>query len=775
MTAMSLSLNREARIQPPHLARTAMVYVRQSTAKQVAQHQESTRRQYLLVETAQHLGWPRPRITVIDDDLGLSGTSSTQRLGFQRLVAAISLGEVGVVLVTEVSRLSRLNSDWHRVIELCAVFETLIADEDGLYDPRNPNDRLVLGLKGTLFSAELHILRARMRGGLLTKARRGALALRLPVGYRRLADGTVVQDPDEQVCATLGTLFDQFARLKTARGVQRYFARHQLQMPRYLQSGPTAGRLYWATPTYQMIHLTLANPAYAGVFVYGRRVQQAQPGALPGEPLRIRTHRRPLDEWEIVVPNVYPGYITEAQYYANRQTLAANRYNFAQRRPGAPREGRGLLVGIVVCGRCGRRMTASYGSDHHVYHCRREQMTYDLPLCQSFPLQYLDAAVREAFFAAIQPARLDTILTALETLEQERQVLDRQWQLKLERARYDVGLAQRQYDACDPDNRLVARALETRWNAALLAVQDLERDYAAARRTELAPLSAAEQEAVRRLAADLPAVWEAPTTTPADRKRLLRLVVQEVTVTVQDTRPRRATVAILWSGGLVTTQTVTCPPVGWHCTTDAAVVERLRALAQQLPDHQIADQLTAEGLCTKTGKAWTYGRVASIRKQHHIATACPVDPGAGAGMARADGRVSVAVAAQRLGVSSSLVHVWLQQGALTSEQSEQRTRQSYRWVRLTAADLARLDGRHDWCRFPTVRQVMRERGWSRAETWTQVRAGAYLAYRHAAGQHWEWRLQALPCILAPGAPHRASHGAVANHAAEAGTLAAPYD
>lgn len=774
---MTLSLHRETRIHPQHLARTAMVYVRQSTPKQVAQHQESTRRQYLLVETAQRLGWPRPRIVVIDDDLGLSGTSSTQRLGFQRLVATISLGEVGVVLVTEVSRLSRLNSDWHRVIELCAVFETLIADEDGLYDPRDPNDRLVLGLKGTLFSAELHILRARMRGGLLTKARRGALALRLPVGYRRLADGTVVQDPDEQVRTTLGILFAQFARLQTARAVQRYFAQHHLQMPRYVQQGPAAGHLSWVLPTYQMIHLSLTNPAYAGLFVYGRRVQQAQ----PGDPLRTRTHRRPVDQWEIVVPDVYPPYITKAQYDANRATLQANRYNFAQRRLGAPREGRGVLVGLVLCGRCGRRMTPSYGSDHHVYHCRREQLTYDRPLCQSFPLRYLDEAVRDAFFAAIQPARLETILTALDTLERERQALDRQWQLKRERARYAVGLAQRQYDACDPDNRLVARALETRWNDALLALQEVERDYAAVRQTDLAPLSAAEHQAVQRLADDLPAVWDAPTTTPADRKRLLRVVVQAVTITVENTRPRRAVVTILWSGGLVTTHTVTCPPVGWHGTTDATVVERLRTLAQQLPDHHIADQLNAEGLRTKTGKAWTYARVASIRKQHQLPTACPLDPGAGPaagapGTGRGDGRLSIAGVAQRLGVSPSLVHVWIQQGALTSEQTEQRTRQSYCWVRLTGADVARLDGQHDWRRFPTVRQVMREQGWSRAETWAHVRAGAYLAYRHPTGQHWEWRLQALPPTTpSTTTPQREAPNAPGRPATPDTTVAEPYD
>lgn len=368
-------MTRETLVQQTHLARLALIYVRQSTTKQVALNQESTRRQYQLTETAQRLGWPQPRIQVIDDDLGLSGASSTQRNGFQRLVAAISLGEVGLVLVTEVSRLSRLNSDWHRVIELCAVFETLIADEDGIYDPRDPNDRLVLGLKGTLFSAELHILRARMRGGLLNKARRGALALRLPVGFRRLGDGTVVQDPDDQVRTILQTLFNQFDRLKTGRAVQRYFAQHELQLPRYVQSGPERGRLYWTRPTYQAIQQILTNPAYAGIFVYGRRIQQMQ----PGEPPRLVLHRRLIDEWEIVVPNIYPGYITEAQYYANREILRANLFNFDKRRPGAPREGVGLLVGIIICGRCGRRMTANYGSDHQVYHCRREQITYDQP------------------------------------------------------------------------------------------------------------------------------------------------------------------------------------------------------------------------------------------------------------------------------------------------------------------------------------------------------------------------------------------------------------
>jgi DNA invertase Pin-like site-specific DNA recombinase len=349
-------MTRDRLIQANHLARQAIIYVRQSTTNQLALHQESTRRQYQLTETAQRLGWPQPRIVVIDDDLGLSRASSTQRTGFQRL-----LGEVGLVLVTEVSRLSRLNSDWHRVIELCAVFDTLIADEDGLYDPRDPNDRLVLGLKGTLFSAELHILRARMRGGLLNKARRGALALHLPVGYRRLGDGSVVQDPDDQVRSTLQTLFDQFALLSSGREVQRYFIEHQLQMPRYVQSGSDLGRLYWVPASYQMIQQVLTNPAYAGIFVYGRRLQQVR----AGDPPRIANHRVLIEEWQIVLPHIYPAYIPEAQYYSNRQTLRANMYNFAKRHVGAARQGPGLLVGMLICGQCGRRMTPSYGSAHH--------------------------------------------------------------------------------------------------------------------------------------------------------------------------------------------------------------------------------------------------------------------------------------------------------------------------------------------------------------------------------------------------------------------------
>ena len=316
------------KIEPRHLTRRAIVYIRQSTPRQVLNNQESTRRQYQLAERARQMGWAAPQVEVIDEDLGLSGASSHLRTGFQRLVAAIGLGEVGIILVTEVSRLSRRNSDWHRVIELCAVFRTLIADEDGVYCPQDPNDRLLLGVKGTLFAAELHILHARMRGNLLNKARRGELALRLPVGYRRLGDGTVVLDPDDEVRAALIRIFERFALLRNARAVQRYLAEHGLKMPRLIQQGAEAGRIVWVRPTYQMIQQVLTSPVYAGVFVYGRRKQEVS----PGDPPVVTNRRRPVDEWEIVIPGVYPAYLSHDQYLLNRRSLQDNLYNFAAKK-----------------------------------------------------------------------------------------------------------------------------------------------------------------------------------------------------------------------------------------------------------------------------------------------------------------------------------------------------------------------------------------------------------------------------------------------------------
>ena len=727
-------MSHAAAILPHHLSRTAMVYVRQSTPKQLLRHQESTRRQYQLAERARSLGWPQPRIVVLDEDLGRSGTESRARVGFQRLVSAIGLGEVGLVLVTEVSRLSRLNSDWHRVLELCAVFDTLIADDEGIYDLRDPNDRLVLGLKGTLFAAELHILQARMRAGLLNKARRGALSLRLPVGYRRQHDGTVVLDPDEQVQWTVRTLFDRFATFKNARAVQRSFQAEGILMPRAIQDGVDHGQVSWVTPTYQMFTQVLTSPVYAGMFVYGRRVQQT----CPGDPPSRFAHRLAQDEWEIVVSDVYPAYISEEQYARNREQLRANMYNFVHRHPGAPREGTALVQGLVLCGRCGRRMQVHYSKQGPRYVCRDDAMRYAAATCQTFGQRYLDEAVCACFFEAIKPAQLDTLLAALETLEQERKNRKRGWQLRLERARYAVRLAQRQYDAVDPENRLVARELEKRWNEALEALGKLEREYAVASATTLAPLTPEEQEAVRQLTLDVPTVWDAETTTMADRKRLLRTIIQEITLT--PIAPRHATMTILWSGDVTTRHEIICPPIGWHCVAPAALLERLRELASRLPDHRIAELFNAEEVRTPTGKAWTAGRVASLRKQHAIATACPTEPGAVA--VRGDGLSSTNEAARRLQISSSLVHVWLAHGVLTGDQ---RAAGSDQWVSLTEQDVARLSGQAPCADFPSIHDLMRLHRCSAEEVWQSGRRGTYLPYRRRAGGRWEWRFCPQVC------------------------------
>src|SRR5579863_969783 len=727
-------MSHAAAILPHHLSRTAMVYVRQSTPKQLLMHQESTRRQYQLAERARSLGWPQPRIVILDEDLGRSGASSQERVGFQRLVSAIGLGEVGLVLVTEVSRLSRLNSDWHRVLELCAVFDTLIADDEGIYDLRDPNDRLVLGLKGTLFAAELHILQARMRAGLLNKAQRGALELRLPVGYRRLHDGSVVLDPDEQVQWTVRTLFDRFAHLKNARAVQRSFQAEGLLMPRFIQDGVDHGQVLWVKPTYQMFTQVLTSPAYAGMFVYGRRVQQT----CPGDPPSRFAHRLAQDEWEIVVSGVYPAYISEEQYARNREQLRANMYNFVYRHPGAPREGTALLQGLVLCGRCGRRMQVQYNKHGPRYVCRDAAMRSAASTCQSFGQRYLDEAVSACFFEAIKPAQLDTLLVALENLEQERKNRERGWRLRLERARYAVRLAQRQYDAVDPENRLVARELEKRWNESLEALDKLEREYAVAQKTTLAPLTPEEQEAVRQLSLNVPAIWDAETTTMADRKRLVRTIIQEITLT--PTAPRQAMMTVLWSGNVTTSHEIICPPMGWHCLAKASLVERLRELASRLPDHQIAELLNAEEVRTPTGKAWTAGRVASLRKQHSIATACPVEPGAVA--VRGDGLISTTEAARRLHISSSLVHMWVGHGVLTGDQ---RAAGSDRWVSLTEQDAARLSGQVPCADFPSIRDLMHRHQCSAEEVWQYVRRGDYLPYRRRAGGRWEWRFGPPHC------------------------------
>jgi hypothetical protein len=478
-------------------------------------------------------------------------------------------------------------------------------------------------------------------------------------------------------------------------------------------------------------------------FVYGRRRREV----VPGDPPALINRRVALTEWDILVPGVYPAYLTYDAYLANRRTLQDNLYNFALKGSGAPREGPALLAGLVVCGRCGRRMAVSYGSAHHCYHCRRAQADYGEPQCQSCPVGALDALVTSVFLEAVAPAGLEATLATLETLERDREAIDRQWLLRLERARYEVALAQRQYDAVDPDNRLVVRELERRWNAALSALETLESDYALMQRTDLLPLDAAERDEVRRIAADLPELWRAETTTAVDRKRLLRLAIAAVTV-MADRAAHRIDAVILWTGGATSTHTASLPPVGLHAVTDAAVISRIRELSKDRPDHAVAQALNAAGLRTQTGKEWTYARVQSMRKLYAIPTGCPIRTGSME--PRADGRCSGRAAARRLGVSASLVHLWVQHGIISCDQ---RCSRSKLWVRLTDTDIARLDGSADVSGLPTLTEVAEATGMEREAIWKRIRQGDYIAFRTSRGRgQWEWRLQEHPAADETASP-----------------------
>ena len=457
-----------SKVTTTHRAKLAYIYVRQSSLSQVLQHGESTGLQYRLVERAVHLGWPTDRVEVIDDDLGKSGASVEHRYGFQLLMAAIGLGRVGLVLSLDASRLARNNSDWYRLIELCSMFGVLIADSEQLYDPRLYHDRLILGLSGMMSEAELHHLKMRLHAGARHKAERGALALPLPVGLVRQRDGTVILNPDEEVQARLRLIFAKFIELGSARAVRNYLASKQLRIPSRPVSGPVPHDTVWNPPRSSTIRRMLHNPAYAGAYAYGQQgadpVRQ-QPGRRSSGVVRL-----PMDQWAVCLHDVYPAYIPWETSLANQARLQANRTWFSQGGQGVPRDGKALLQGIALCGRCGRRMQLRYSGpqgDFPVYRCGLEAQDYGGTHCQEVRAPGVDKAVEDLVLAALAPERIALALEALGQLELEINALERQWQLRLERARYEAQRAQRQYDAVEPDHRLVARTLESQWEAKL--------------------------------------------------------------------------------------------------------------------------------------------------------------------------------------------------------------------------------------------------------------------------------------------------------------------
>jgi DNA invertase Pin-like site-specific DNA recombinase len=738
----------DPKVTARHLTRQAIVYVRQSSATQVQRHPESARRQYALTERAQRLGWAAEQVEVIDEDQGKSGAgraAAHERAGFARLASAVALGEVGLVLALEVSRLARNSAEWYRLLELATLSGALIADEDAVYDPRQFNDRLLLGLQGTVSEVELYSLQARLQGARLSKVRRGELALPLPVGYVRGRDGQIELDPDQEVQGALRTVLAQFERLGTAAGVLRFFRAHGLRLPRRPVGGPARGELVWAKPSYQAVYLVLSNPVYAGAYAYGRRRREgAALGLGPPGPRR----RFALDALEVLVRDHHPGYVSWDRYLATRAQLRDNTRQFASSR-GAPRPGHALLPGLVVCGRCGCRMQVHYSPTSPSYICRTRHKRYGEPVCQSLAVAHVDQAVGDAFLAVVEPAAVEAVLALSDEVDRERAQVERQWALRLERARYDAARARRQYDACEPENRLVARELETRWNARLRAVAELEAEYQRAQRRGLTPLTDAEKGLLQALVGDVPALWHAAATTVEDRKRLLRCLVREAVLT-RDAGAKGAggttAIRIGWKSGAWTELRVRRPATADHARTPAAVLERLRAGAQRLPDERLAAALNAEGFTTRQGLPWTAARVQRLRTYHRIPTACPAMPPSGA--PRGDGLLPARAAAALLGVAPSALGHWRKWGFL---HAEQRGPGAPLWVRLTPWDVARLDGSlaaqgHGRWRLPEARRLL---GVTDEELREQARRGALIAYRARVADHWEWHLS--PVSPAEGA------------------------
>lgn len=644
------------KVTDAHLRRRAVVYVRQSTPGQVERNTESAARQYALNERALDLGWAAEGVFIVDEDTGLSGASTAERFGFQELVADVGLGRVGVVLSLEVSRLARSSADWHQLLDLCALTDTLIADADGIYSPGHFNDRLLLGLKGTMSEAELHLIRSRLRGGIESKARRGELRLNLPIGLERDADGRICLSVDEQVRAAIEHVHVLWRRCGSVRQVVALLHGDGIRLPRRHVGEQD---LRWEPPAFGAVHDLLTNPVYAGAFVYGRSRQVRSVGE-DGR-VKTRTETVPMEQWSVCLPDHHPGYVTWDEYLATLARLRANTRPTGEG-GGAAREGHGLLQGIIRCGQCGRRMRTAYSGKGHTvsYLCdRTSQLQATTRTCQRIGGLRLDRAVAASFLEVISPAAVTATSEAVEELARQHEARTQQQRLALERAEYETGRARRRYEACDPDNRLVARTLERALEETLAAVERERHALQAVERTQPAPLTETERRAVSRLARALPRVWEAPTTTDRDRKELLRALVTEVVLTVDRTEGR-ARLEIFWEGGATTELAValnTTSPKRTDTPTD--LVTLITRLASQ-HDAQIAAVLSRQGRLTATGLPFTAARVAGIRERAHIPAAPPPDP--------ESQLVSIRHAAEELSVSTQTIRRWLAEGLLAGEQ-----------------------------------------------------------------------------------------------------------
>lgn len=649
---MSMMSEGHQKITSSHLARTAYLYVRQSTLRQVVENTESTTRQYALRERAVALGWPIERVVVIDSDLGQSGASAADREGFQRLVTEVSLGRAGIVLGLEVSRLARNSTDWHRLLELCALADTLILDEDGLYDPAHFNDRLLLGLKGTMSEAELHVLRARLRGGILSRARRGELKQMVPIGFIHDAEDRVILDPDAQVQAAVRLLFATFERTGSCLAVAKAFQAEQLVFPRRIRSGPKKGQLHWGELLQCRVQQIIYNPRYAGAFVFGRTRQRHRPNG------KIESRRVPPEDW-ILIRDSHPGYITWQDYEENVRRVQANAAAWGpDRRHGPPREGNALLQGLVICGACGERMTVRYhshrGSAVPTYWCGRRRMQRgECGLCQTIHGSSLDAVIGDLLVEMMTPLAIEVALAVQLELTAREEEADRLRRQQVERARYEADLAERRFLQVDPDHRLVADALEADWNARLRALAAAQEQYEQAKITDARVIGDATRAELLALATDFPRLWRDPTTSMKEKKRMVRLLIVDVTLTKSDALHAD----IRFTGGATRSLAIPFPKTCVELrTTDAAVVREIDGLIDTYTDGEIADLLNERGVRTVVPTPWTPARIGRLRQAYALKDRRT--------RLLEQGLLSPDDIAKRYGVARSTVHLWRRRGLL---------------------------------------------------------------------------------------------------------------
>lgn len=640
------------KVTAAHLGRNAYLYVRQSTIRQVFENTESTQRQYALRQRAVALGWPPDRIIVIDDDQGQSGASAAERQGFQRLVAEVGMGHAGIVLGLEVSRLARNCTDWHRLLEICALTGTLILDEDGVYDPAHFNDRLLLGLKGTMSEAELHVLRARLRGGILNKARRGELRGPLPVGFVYDANNRVVLDPDRQIQETIRTFFRTYRQAGSLLGVVKAFRRDGILFPRRVRNGPRRGELVWSELGHGMALVVLHNPRYAGAYFFGRTRQRKRGDG------HVISSRLPRGQWQVLLPGTHEGYISWEDYEENQRRLRECAQAHGQdRRKSPPREGPALLQGLAICGVCGNRMTVRYHTrDGHQapdYVCQRKGIETGVPICQSIPGVSIDEAIGSLLIDTVTPVALEVALSVQEELRSRLEEMDRLRRQHVERARYEADLAQRRYMQVDPGNRLVAASLEAEWNAKLRAMNEAQEEYERRRNEDHQRIDGEQRTRIMALATDFPRLWRDPQTADRERKRMVRLMLEDVTLR----KDAEILLHVRFKGGAAKTITLPIPPRSWEAwQTDELVIAEMDRLLDDHTDGQIAAILNEKGFRSGMGSSFHGRLVRRLRKDYHLRSQYE--------RLRAAGMLTRDEIAEILHISGNTVNQWRKSGLL---------------------------------------------------------------------------------------------------------------